>query len=449
MSLRGEAKPRRGNPRYLFGLLRFARNDERNKMQIINYENIENNCSHFFEKIEFEAISSVEEIAREVKNQGDEAIRKYTKQFDAVDLEAFLISETEIKNAYCAIDSETIKAIKKSIKNVKKFSERQLKCLKKLKTKIDGNELGHKIITIEKVGCYIPGGNYPLLSSAVMTIVPAKVAGVKEVIACSPKIRPETIVACHLAGADKIYKIGGVQAIAGMAFGTEIVTKVNKIVGPGNKYVTAAKKYVFGEVGIDFLAGPSEVMIIADETANPEFVAADMLAQCEHDIDARAFLVCFSESFAQQVLDCANKQLKNLATKEIASKSFEKSFAIVIKSINEAIELADNKAPEHLELCFKDAKKLMNKFKNYGSLFVGNYSAEVYGDYCSGTNHVLPTNEVSKYSGGLSVFDFVKIQTYQIISKKGSEVILPIASKLAAKEGLDAHKHAAEIRKFT
>lgn len=415
-------------------------------MKIVNYENLNND---FFNKIEFEAISSVEEIAKEVKNFGDEAIKKYTKQFDNEDLEAFLISSDEIKNAYSKIDKETINAIKKSIRNVKKFSEKQLKCLKTLKTKIDKNELGHKIIPIEKIGCYIPGGNYPLLSSAVMTIVPAKVAGVKEIVACSPKIRPETIVACNLAGADKIYKIGGVQAVAGMAFGTETISKVNKIIGPGNKYVTAAKKYVFGEVGIDFLAGPSEVMIIADETANPEFVSADMLAQCEHDLDARAFLVTTSANFAQQVKICAQKQLESLTTKEIATKSFDKSFAIVVNSIDEAIELANKKAPEHLELCFKNSKRTINKFKNYGSLFIGNYSAEVYGDYCSGTNHVLPTNEVSKYSGGLSVLDFIKIQTYQIISKKGNKIILPIASKLAEKEGLMAHKLAADIRKFT
>lgn len=412
-------------------------------MQIINYENIEND---FFEKIEFEAISSVEEIVNEVKIQGDEAIRKYTKQFDDEDLEAFLISTSEIKNAYSKVDEETIKAIKKSIENVEKFSKKQLKCLKSLKIRIDKNELGHKIIPIKKAGCYIPGGNYPLLSSAVMTIVPAKVAGVSEVIACSPKIKAETIVACDLAGADKIYRIGGVQAIAGMAFGTEAITKVNKIVGPGNKYVTAAKKYVFGEVGIDFLAGPSEVMIIADKTANPEFASADMLAQCEHDLDARVFLICTSEIFAQNVKNFALKQLEILETKEIALKSFEKSFAIVVKSIDEAIELANKKAPEHLELCFKNAKKYIDKFNNYGSLFIGNYSAEVYGDYCSGTNHVLPTNEVSKYSGGLSVFDFIKIQTYQIISRKGSNIISPYASKLAEKEGLKAHKLAADIR---
>ena len=415
-------------------------------MQIVDYENLNN---EFFNKIEFEAIFAVGEIARDVRQNGDSAIRKYTQQYDGQDLEAFLISPDEIKNAYSQVDAETIKAIKKSIQNVKKFSEKQLKCLKTLKTKIDENELGHKIIPLNSVGCYIPGGNYPLLSSAIMTIVPAKVAGVKEIVAYSPKIRPETIVACDLAGANKIYRVGGVQAIAGMAYGTQTIPKVNKIVGPGNKYVTAAKKYVFGEVGIDFLAGPSEVMIIADETANAEFVAADMLAQCEHDTDARAFLICFSEEFASQVEEFAKKQLEKLETKEIASQSFEKSFAVVVKSLDEAIELANQKAPEHLEICYKNAKKDIDKFRNYGSLFVGNYSAEVYGDYCSGTNHVLPTNEVSKYSGGLSVFDFVKIQTYQIISKNGNKIISPYASKLAEEEGLKAHKLAADIRTIT
>lgn len=413
-------------------------------MQIVNYDSLN---SEFFNKIEFEAICSVEEIAKDVRQNGDEAVRKYTNQFDGEDLETFIISKYEIKNAYSKVDSQTINAIKKSINNVKIFSERQLKRLKPLKIKIDDNELGHKIIPIEKVGCYIPGGNYPLLSSAVMTIVPARVAGVREVIACSPKIRPETIVACDLAGVDKIYKVGGVQAIAAMAYGTQSIPKVNKIVGPGNKYVTAAKKYVYGEVGIDFLAGPSEVVIIADETANPEFVAADMLAQCEHDLDARAFLICTDENFARQVEIFARKQLELLSTKEIASKSFEKSFAVIVKNINEAIALANKKAPEHLEICYKNAKNDIDKYKNYGSLFVGNYSAEVYGDYCSGTNHVLPTNEVSKYSGGLSVFDFVKVQTYQIISKNGNRIISDCTSKLAEKEGLSAHKLAADIRR--
>lgn len=412
-------------------------------MQIVNFEKI---TDKFFEKIEFEAISSVDEIAKEVRQKGDGAIRKFHAQFDKEIIDGFLVTKEEIVEAYKKIDADTIKAIKKSIKNVEKFAKKQLKSLKNLKTKIDKNELGHKIIPLDKVGCYIPGGNYPLISSAVMTIVPANVAGVDEIVACSPKIKPEVIVACDLAGADKIYKIGGIQAIAAMAYGTQTISKVNKIVGPGNKFVTAAKKYVYGEVGIDFLAGPSEVMIIADETANPEYVAADMLAQCEHDLDARAYLICLGENFAREVEIFAQKQLNKLSTQEIAAKSFKKSFAIIVKNIDQAVELANKKAPEHLELCFKDARKYINKFKNYGSLFVGNLSAEVYGDYCSGTNHVLPTNEISKYSGGLSVFDFLKIQTYQIISPAGKKLILPCTSKLAQTEGLFAHKLAADIR---
>lgn len=415
-------------------------------MQIINNKNIPDT---FFEKIEFEEISSVKEIAQDVKFNGDEAVKKYSKQFDKEELELFSVSQEEIKKAYSQVDVETISAIRKSIINVEKFAKKQLKCIKDLKTTVDCNELGHKVIAIDSVGCYIPGGNYPLLSSAVMTIVPARVAGVKNIVACSPKIRPETIVACDLAGADRIFRVGGVQAIAAMAYGTKSIPKVNKIVGPGNKYVTAAKKYVFGEVGIDFLAGPSEVMIIADETAKAEFVSADMLAQCEHDLDARAFLITTSEDFAQKVLISAQKQLETLFTKEIASKAFEKSFALIVDKIEDAIEISNQKAPEHLELCYKGAKKTAKKFTNYGSLFIGNYSAEVYGDYCSGTNHVLPTNEVSKYSGGLSVFDFVKIQTYQIISKSGNKKISKIASKIAEKEGLQAHKLAADVRKFT
>lgn len=415
-------------------------------MKIINYENIENNYLSLFEKIEFEALPAVEEIILDVKNNGDEAVKKYTKQFDSEDLDNFLVSNGQILDAYKKVDRETIDAIKKSIENVKKFSEKQLKSIKNLKTKIDKNELGHKVIPLDSVGCYIPGGNYPLLSSAIMTITPAKVAGVKEIIACSPKIKPEVIVAADLAGATKIYKIGGVQAIAAMAYGTESIPKVNKIVGPGNKYVTAAKKYVYGEVGIDFLAGPSEVMIIADKTANPEFVSADMLAQCEHDLDARAFLVCTDADFTEKVEISAQKQLKELSTREIASAAFEKSYAIIVNNLDEAIELANKKAPEHLEICVKNPKKVISKLKNYGSLFIGNYSAEVYGDYCSGTNHVLPTNEVSKYSGGLSVFDFIKIQTYQIISRQGNKKISAFTSKLAEKEGLEAHKLAADVR---
>ena len=412
-------------------------------MQINTYDELDKN---FFSKIEFESISSVNDIINAVRKDGDNAVRKYAKKFGDGDLSAFKLTEDEIKEAIKQVDEKTIETIKFAVKNVNEFAKAQLSSLKELEAEVNGNILGHKIIPIESVGCYIPGGNYPLPSSAIMTVVPAKVAGVKRVVAMSPKIQPVTVAAAYYAGADEIYRIGGVQAIAAMAYGTESIQKVNKIVGPGNKFVTSAKKQVYGECGIDFLAGPSEVLIIADETAKPEFVAADILAQCEHDKDARAFLICFSKEFAQKVDEKAKEYLKNLQTREIAEQSYNKSFAVVVRYLDEAVALSNKKAPEHLELCLENAENLINKFNNYGSLFIGNYSAEVFGDYVSGTNHTLPTNQVAKYSGGLSVFDYIKIQTYQIIREKSIKETAINASYLAEKEGLFAHKLAADVR---
>ncbi len=412
-------------------------------MKICNYKDLDKS---FFQKIEFESISSVNEIIADVRKNGDKAVKKYVKTFDGEDIKAFRLSEKEIKKAVDNVDKKTMETIKFAVKNVKEFAKAQFASVKEIEVNVNGNTLGHKIVPLDSVGCYIPGGNYPLPSSAIMTIVPAKVAGVKRVIAMSPKIKDVTVAAAYLAGADEIYGIGGVQAIAAMAYGTETINKVNKIVGPGNKFVTSAKKQVFGECGIDFLAGPSEVLIVADDKAKPEFVAADMLAQCEHDKDARAFLICFSKDFAQKVDKKAKEYLKTLPTKEIAQISYEKSVAVIVNSIDEAIELSNNKAPEHLELCLDGAQDIM-KFTNYGSLFIGNYSAEVFGDYVSGTNHTLPTNQVAKYSGGLSVFDYFKIQTYQIINEKAVKETAQMASVLAEKEGLYAHKLAADVRK--
>lgn len=412
-------------------------------MKICNYKELDES---FFSKIEFESISSVNEIINAVKKDGDVAIKKYAKKFGDGDLTAFKLTEDEIKEAINQVDEKTIETIKFAIKNVSEFAKAQLSSVKDLEVEVNGNILGHKIIPLDSVGCYIPGGNYPLPSSAVMTVVPAKVAGVKRVVAMSPKIQPVTVAAAYYAGADEIYRIGGVQAVAAMAYGTKSIQKVNKIVGPGNKFVTSAKKQVFGECGIDFLAGPSEVLIIADETANPAFVAADMLAQCEHDKDARAFLICFSKEFAEKVDKKAKEYLETLETKEIAEISYAKSYAVVVSYLDDAVSLSNQKAPEHLELCMENAENLINKFTNYGSLFIGNYSAEVFGDYVSGTNHTLPTNQVAKYSGGLSVFDYIKIQTYQIIREKAIKETALRASHLAAKEGLFAHKLAADVR---
>ena len=412
-------------------------------MKIYNYENLNED---FFRNIPFETITSVNEIISDVKKNGDIAVFKYSQQFGDGVLNRLKVSKSEIEEAYKNVDEDAICAIKTAIKNVREFSTKQLECLNNLDTNVSGLRLGHRVIPLNSAGCYIPGGNYPLPSTAVMTIVPAKVAGVERVVACSPKIKDVTIVACDLAGADEIYRVGGVQAVAAMAYGTETICPVDKIVGPGNKFVTAAKKQVYGDCGIDFLAGPSEVLIIADESANPEFVAADMLAQCEHDRDARAYLVCFSEGFANEVKKIAYRYLKTLSTADIAEASFEKSCAVIVDTLQQAILISEKRAPEHLELCFRNAEQYINSFKNYGSLFVGNYSAEVFGDYCAGTNHTLPTNMVARYSGGLSVFDFVKIQTYQAADSNNAQRLIPCASKLAYMEGLSAHKLAADIR---
>ena len=412
-------------------------------MNICYYEDI---TDIFYKKTSFEEIESVKAIINHVRDSKDSAVIEYAKQFDREEIRELRLSTEEIDKCISMVDSQSMQAIKYAIENVKEFAKKQLATLSNLEVNIGGNILGHKVIPLDSVGCYVPGGNYPLPSSAIMTITPAKVAGVKRVIAASPKIKPITVAAMKLAGADEIYRIGGVQAIAAMAYGTESIKKVNKIVGPGNRFVTAAKKMVYGDCGIDFLAGPSEVMIIADKTANADFVAADMLAQCEHDRDARAYLICFSEEFAQSVEKQAQKFLKTLPTKEIAQESFDKSLAIVVSTLEEAVEIANEKAPEHLELCLNNAGAKSDLFKNYGSLFIGNYSAEVYGDYVTGTNHTLPTNQVSKYTGGLSVFNFVKVQTYQQIQRSSLPHIATEASILAAQEGLFAHKLAADIR---
>lgn len=401
----------------------------------------------FFEYKEFQEIDSVLKIISDVKQNGDKAVIEYSQQFGDGDITNILLTEEEIENAVNSLSQEVLDNIKIAIKNVKKFAESQFDLLKNLEVDFGGMELGHKVIPLNTVGCYVPGGNYPLPSSAVMSIIPAKVAGVKNIVVCSPKIQPVTIAACKLAGADKIFRVGGVQAVAAMAYGTESIPKVDKIVGPGNKYVTAAKKHVYGVCGIDFLAGPSEVMIIADETANPDFIAADMLAQAEHDIEAESVLITTSQELASAVEFKINKFLTELQTSDIASVAMKKAVMIIVDSIEDAIGIANKKAPEHLEIAFLHAHKFIDKFTNYGSLFVGNYSAEVFGDYCSGTNHILPTNGIARYTGGLSVFDFVKIQTYQVISAEAAKLALaPVASSLAGLEGLFAHKLSADLR---
>ncbi len=388
----------------------------------------------------------VKEIVQAVKDKGDDAVRSYAKKFDNTDLRNFSVTKEEIKNAYKLVDKETIAALKFAKKNIELFAKKQMEQFKNFEIKNNWIALGQKVIPIDKIGAYIPGGNYPLPSTALMCIVPAKVAGVKEIICCSPKIKNATIAAADIAGADKIFKIGGVQAIAAMAYGTKQIPKVDKIVGPGNVYVTSAKKEVYGDVGIDFLAGPSEIMVIADEFADPEIIAADLLAQLEHDINARAFLVTNSSAIINKTKKEINKQLKNLDTKNIINNSLKNLKIIAIKNIDESVKIADEIAPEHLELQIKNPEKIINELRNYGSLFIGQHSAEVFGDYCSGTNHVLPTRGGARFTSGLSVRDFVKLQTYQRIDAKGAEKLAFAALKLSKVEGLSAHNKSVQVR---
>jgi len=411
-------------------------------MQIITSKNLPNS---FFEYKSFDTLTTVDEIISDVQRNGDDAVKKYCEKFDGK-IEALEVSQEQIDNAFKNVSPDIIEAIKKSIENVKTFAQAQLNSIKEFEIENNGMKLGQKIIPLERTGAYVPGGNYPLPSSAVMSCVPAKVAGVKEVIMCSPKIKDVTIVAGVLAGADRIFQIGGVQAIAAMAYGTQTIPKVDKITGPGNKFVTFAKKQVFGVCGIDFLAGPSEVMVIADNSANADFIAADILAQCEHDADASAILITTDKNLANEVLNQTEKFLNDLETAQLAQKALENSYIVVVDTLEEAIEIANKKAPEHLELMTKENEFLKDNLTCYGSLFIGDYSAEAIGDYCSGTNHILPTNKVARYTGGLSIFDFIKILTYQEAIKNKSTEVTQTASLLANTEGLMAHKLACDVR---
>lgn len=419
-------------------------------MKIVHLEDLD---VRFFEYQEIEGIDSVKEIIEDVKHHGDDAVRKHTAQFDQVALEQFSISDAEIKNAYLQIGREDIAAIELAAENIKRFAQKQKEQLIDFEFEIrTGVFTGQKVIPIERVGVYAPGGSYPLPSTVLMCAIPARVAGVDEVIVCSPPrhnstIHPAILVASDICQVDKIYKIGGVQAIAAMAYGTESVVKVDKIVGPGNKYVTLAKKMVYGAVGIDFIAGPTELLIIADEHANPEFIAADLLGQAEHDVDAIPILITTSIEIANTVNQELQRQLSSLKTAEIAAQSLNSNGKIiVVKTLDEAFLIANKKAPEHLELQVKNAEVYVDKLRNYGSLFIGRYSAEALGDYSSGLNHTLPTNNSARYTGGLSVRDFLKFQTTLRVTKGGLSSIGSTAIKFGMMEGLHGHARSVEAR---
>jgi len=393
------------------------------------------------------------DILEDVRKNGDKAVTEYCRKFDGY-TGNLKITADDIKKAYDSVDEKVIKDISFAADRIRKFAKIQKKSIVEVKEEVSpGVVLGHRIIPVQSCGAYIPGGRYPLPSSALMSIIPAKVAGVPRVVACSPpdkeigNINPATLVAMDIAGADEIYCMGGAHAIAALAFGTETIKPVDMIVGPGNIWVTEAKRQVFGNVGIDFLAGPSEVLIIADDTANPDFVAADLLAQSEHDPNARGILISLSEKLASSVIASVEKLLPDLKTRNIAQESWKNNGQVIVAdSVEEAVKLANEIAPEHLELNIENPEDIVPLLQNYGSLFIGNYAAEVFGDYVSGTNHILPTMKAARYTGGVWVGTFLKVASFQMINKQGAKSLIPAASSLAEKEGLFAHKLAADIR---
>nr|WP_026770609.1 histidinol dehydrogenase [Asinibacterium sp. OR53] len=386
-----------------------------------------------------------------VKQDGDKAVRQFTRQFDEVNLEEFLVPAAEIEAAAAEVPDDLKKAIAQAASNIKCFHEKQIAAVEVVEP-MPGVQCWRKSVGIEKVGLYIPGGSAPLFSTILMLAIPAKMAGCKEIILCSPpgkdgKLNPAILYAAQLTGVSKIFRIGGVQAIAAMAYGTETVPQVYKIFGPGNQYVTCAKQLVQQEgVAIDMPAGPSEVCVLADGTANAAFVAADLLSQAEHGTDSQVLLVTTEESLVEKVNKELEYQLKTLPRKAMATASLQNSKAIVVKDINEAIALVNEYAAEHLIIACDKEEAIAERITNAGSVFLGNYSPESAGDYASGTNHTLPTNGFAKAYSGVSLDSFVKKITYQKLSKEGLQAIGNTVELMAEAEGLDAHKNAVSIR---
>ena len=395
----------------------------------------------------------VNEILENVRANRDAAIFDYTKRFDGADINAenILVTEDEIKEAYEKVDEKLLTVIRKALVNIRKYHEKQRQ-YSWFDSEESGIILGQKVTALEKVGVYVPGGKAVYPSSVLMNIVPAKVAGVKTIVMTTPpgkdgKVNPATLVAAKEAGVDAIYKVGGAQAIAALAFGTESVPKVDKIVGPGNIYVALAKKAVFGFVSIDSIAGPSEIMVLADETANPRFVAADLLSQAEHDEMASAILVTTSRDLAEQVSKEVEGFVAQLSRKEIIQKSLDNyGYILVAESMDEAIATVNEIASEHLELVTKNPFETMTKIRNAGAIFVGEYSSEPLGDYFAGPNHVLPTNGTAKFFSPLSVDDFIKKSSIISYSREALEPIYKDIVQFAECEQLTAHANSIRVR---
>ena len=392
---------------------------------------------------------AVAAIIQDVRLRGDEALRHYSAAFDRVDLEDFEVGQDLVNQAFEQVDQAVLTALENAKANIESYHRQQIE--KGFEDQpSDGVIRGQLIRPIERVGVYVPGGTAAYPSSVLMNVIPAKIAGVKEIIMITPPQKefvPAILVAARLAGVDKIYQVGGAQGVAALAYGTETIPKVDKITGPGNIYVATAKKQVFGLVGIDMIAGPSEIGIIADETANPAYVAADLLSQAEHDVLARAILVTNSEALADAVEAEIEKQLQDLPRQAIARNSIENNGRIILtQDVDSMFELMNLVAPEHLEIAMEDAYDYLEKVENAGSIFLGHYTSEPIGDYYAGTNHVLPTTATSRFSSALGVHDFIKRIQYTQYSKAAIQAAEKDITSLAYAEGLQAHAKAIEVR---
>lgn len=396
---------------------------------------------------------SVNAIIEKVRTERDRAVFSYTRQFDGADINAETIKVTreEIEEAYHLIDQKLIEVMKKSLDNIRNYHEKQRQ-YSWFDSRPDGVMLGQKVTPIARVGVYVPGGKAAYPSSVLMNVLPAKVAGVEKIVMTTPcnkegKVNPATLAAADLAGVDEIYKVGGAQAIAALAFGTESIPKVDKIVGPGNIYVALAKKAVFGHVSIDSIAGPSEILVLADETANPRYVAADLLSQAEHDELASAILITTSEELANQVSKEVEQFTALLSRKEIIEKSLENyGYILVAENLTEAIEAVNEIASEHLEILTANPFETMMKIKNAGAIFLGEYASEPLGDYFAGPNHVLPTNGTAKFFSPLSVDDFIKKSSIISYSREALEPIYKDIVQFATSEQLTAHANSIKVR---
>lgn len=393
----------------------------------------------------------VKPIMRKVERQGDKALRKFALEYDHVEIKTLLVSREEIKASYDLVDEDLKAAISTAKDNIEKFHQAQATPDLIMET-MPGVTCMRKSKAIQKVGLYVPGGTAPLFSTVLMLGIPANLAGCEEIILCTPPnkegtIHPAILYSADLIGIDKIVKAGGAQAIAAMAYGTESVSKVDKIFGPGNQYVTAAKRLATKKgVAIDMPAGPSEVLVYADESAIPEFVAADLLSQAEHGIDSQVVLVASSEKVAKKALKEVDNQLAKLPRKEIAQKALDNSVAVVMANQDKAIDLINDYAPEHLIIAVKEEDDVVDRIYNAGSVFIGNFTPESAGDYASGTNHTLPTYGFAKNYSGVSLDSFVKKITYQKITEEGIKTLGPTVEIMAENEMLQAHKNAVSIR---